>query len=240
MSHFREPYIIVALDGCDESRALNLAEQLNPQYCRLKVGKELFTRCGPQLVQRLQDKGYSIFLDLKYHDIPNTVASACLAAAELGVWMLTLHVLGGMNMMLAAREAIDGYIGQRPLLIGVTILTSHNELEIKKIGLADTAAANVTRLALMAAECGLDGVTCSAREAAQLRTACGDACCLVTPGVRPANSVVSSQGSKPDDQQRVMTPQAALAAGSNYLVIGRPITQAIDPAQALTTILEQL
>lgn len=227
-----DPKIIVALDYPDTKPALALADQLDPQQCRLKVGKELFTRSGPSVVEALQQRGFQIFLDLKYHDIPHTVAKACAAAADLGVWMVNVHTLGGTAMMQAAREAIGDH-SQAPLLIGVTLLTSMNEKTFHEIGLTGSIESTVAKLAKMATESGLDGVVCSAQETPVLRAQLGDEFQLVTPGIRPA-------GSQADDQHRTMTPAEAIHAGSHYLVIGRPITQSADPLAALTTINQSL
>jgi len=224
--------IIVALDYPTMDAALSLADQLDPNRCKLKVGKELFTRSGPQVVDTLVAKGFDIFLDLKYHDIPNTVAKACRAAADLGVWMMNVHTLGGQDMMVAAREAIADH-SQRPLLIGVTLLTSMNETTFQQIGLSGTIQDTVLRLANLAQKSGLDGVVCSAQEASLLRQQHGPNFQLVTPGIRPAKSDIG-------DQHRTMTPIQALAAGSSYLVIGRPITGATDPMQALEAIEQSL
>ena len=222
------PPVIVALDFPDQSSALELVERLDPSLCRLKVGKELFTRAGPALVERLVKKGYDLFLDLKYHDIPNTVAAACDAAADLGVWMMNLHASGGRRMMETARERLEQR-RERPLLIAVTILTSLGEEDLAEIGFSGTPRENVRRLAALAADSGLDGVVCSPLEAALLREERGSDFLLVTPGVRPASASL-------DDQKRVMTPADALAAGATHLVIGRPITAAEDPVAALDAI----
>lgn len=224
--------IIVALDFSAGEDALNLARQLDPRTCRVKVGKELFVAEGPRLVEALQALGFDVFLDLKFHDIPNTVASACRAAANLGVWMVNVHALGGRDMLLAAREAIAN-LDTPPLLIGVTVLTSHGTATLDEVGLAGPPNAAVARLAGLVADCGLDGVVCSAREAADLRRAHGAGFRLVTPGIRPA-------GSELGDQTRVLTPAQAIAAGSDYLVIGRPISRASDPAAALSAIEREL
>ncbi len=227
------PRIIVALDFADADQALHLASRLDPRRCRVKVGKELFVSAGPDLVRRLHDQGFEVFLDLKFHDIPNTVAGACRAAAALGVWMVNVHALGGSVMMTAAREAVDAY-AKRPLLLAVTVLTSHDEATLGEIGLGgDTAGAAVERLASLAQRSGLDGVVCSAQEAHLLRKAHGESFRLLSPGIRPA-------GAASDDQHRVMTPARALAAGVDYLVIGRPITQAPDPVAALAAIEEEI
>ena len=217
--------LIVALDLPEPRQALDLARRLRPGSCRLKVGKELFTRGGPQVVESLHGLGFEVFLDLKFHDIPNTVARACAAAAELGVWMINVHTLGGRPMMEAAREALERG-SNRPILVGVTILTSMRDADLHEIGLAGTAIENVSRLAGLADSAGLDGVVCSPREAEALRTERSDGFRLVTPGIRPA-------GSAADDQSRITTPADALSAGADYLVVGRPITGADDPLQAV-------
>jgi len=220
--------VIVALDYPAAAPALEFAKRVSPQDCRLKIGKELFTAAGPALVETLVKQGFDIFLDLKFHDIPNTVAGACKAATQLGVWMLNVHASGGRAMMEAARAAV-GEGPQRPMLIAVTLLTSMGMKEIDEVGLAGDAAGAVRRLAKLAQASGLDGVVCSAREAALLRSECGPKFCLVTPGIRPA-------AASKDDQQRVMTPAAAVAAGADYLVIGRPVTQSPDPVATLAAI----
>ncbi len=224
--------VIVALDFADSRSALALVDRLDPALCRLKVGKELFTRAGPPVVEALVARGYEVFLDLKFHDIPNTVAAACDAAADLGVWMMNLHASGGRRMMEAARERLESR-SHRPLLIAVTILTSLGEEDLAEVGFQGTPAQNVRRLAALAERSGLDGVVCSPLEAAQLRAERGAGFLLVTPGVRPASAAL-------DDQKRVMTPADALAAGASHLVIGRPITAAEDPVAALRAILEEL
>lgn len=220
--------IIVALDYPTADAAVALASQLDPTRCKLKIGKELFTRSGPATVEKLVSQGFDIFLDLKYHDIPNTVAKACSAAADLGVWMMNVHTLGGSAMMVAAREAI-GNNTDRPLLIGVTLLTSMNQTTFDEIGLQGSISDTVLRLAKLANNSGLDGVVSSAQEATQLRSQHGENFQLVTPGIRPENS---ARG----DQHRTMTPAEAMAAGSSYLVIGRPITAAEKPMAALEAI----
>jgi orotidine-5'-phosphate decarboxylase len=220
--------IIVALDFAAEAPALALAERLDPARCRLKVGKELFTRLGPAFVERLQRLGFEIFLDLKFHDIPNTVAAACAVAADLGVWMVNVHVSGGRAMMEAARERLSRY-ERPPLLIGVTVLTSLDRADLDAIGCPGEPRERVLALATLAHESGLDGIVCSPLEAAPVRAALGSEFRLVTPGVRPA-------GAASGDQKRVMTPAEALAAGADYLVIGRPITQAPDPLSVIDEI----
>ncbi|MFA5372552.1 MAG: orotidine-5'-phosphate decarboxylase [Sideroxydans sp.] len=226
-----DPKIIVALDYPQAAPALALAARLQPSMCRLKVGKELFTAAGPQLVEQLQRLGFEVFLDLKFHDIPNTTAQACKSAAALGVWMVNVHALGGRRMLEAAHEALAN-TGRRPQLIAVTILTSMAQDDLREIGIEFSPAQMALRLASLSQECGLDGVVCSAQEAAILRAQCGEDFRLVTPGIRPALAAA-------DDQSRIMTPHAALAAGASYLVIGRPITQARDPLQALQDILRE-
>ena len=228
----REPRVIVALDYDNAGDALAFADAVHPSDCRLKVGLELFTLAGPSLVEKLTSRGFDVFLDLKFHDIPNTVAQACRAAAQLGVWMLNVHTLGGPRMLAAAREAIDG-CPDKPLLIGVTILTSHSAEELLQIGLTQSPSEMVVNLASMAQQAGLDGVVCSPHEAASLKQTQGDAFVLVTPGVRPA-------GSDNNDQARIMTPAEAISQGSDYLVIGRPITRAPDPAAALAEIIASI
>lgn len=220
--------IIVALDFGRESDAMALVERLDPSRCRVKIGKEMFTRNGPQLVEKLVAKGYDVFLDLKFHDIPNTVAGACRSAADLGVWMINVHALGGKRMMEAARDALEKN-SSRPQLIGVTILTSMGEEDIAQIGLSGTPADNVRRLALLAQESGLDGVVCSPKEVEMLREAIKSEFRLVTPGIRPA-------WAEKGDQTRITTPADAVRMGSDYLVIGRPITSAEEPLQALAKI----
>lgn len=227
-----DPKIIVALDYATVDAALTMADQIDPKRARVKVGKELFTRSGPQVVEALVKRGFDVFLDLKYHDIPNTVAKACGAAADLGVWMLNVHTLGGAAMMSAARAAV-GESDEAPILIGVTLLTSMDQQTFNQIGLTGTMTDTVVRLANLAKDSGLDGVVCSAQEASPLRAQLGEAFQLITPGIRPA-------GSDRGDQHRTMTPKEALAAGSHYLVIGRPITMSKDPMQALLDIEQSL
>lgn len=215
----QDPRIIVALDFSSAEEALQLARKLKPHLCRLKVGKELFTAAGPQLIEKLRTMDYEIFLDLKFHDIPNTVASACKAAASLGVWMTNVHALGGRKMLAAAREAIPRGSTK---LIAVTLLTSMDQNDIADIGLQGEPKQIVLRLAKLTKDCALDGVVCSALEAVNLRQQFGADFCLVTPGIRPADS-------QANDQKRITTPQQAMRNGASYLVIGRPITQSSDP-----------
>lgn len=227
-----DPRVIVALDYPDAAGALKLASRLDPGLCRLKVGKELYTAAGPDLVEKLRRSGFAVFLDLKYHDIPATVAGACLAAAELGVWMVNVHALGGRAMMEAARAALSRRRAP-PKLVAVTLLTSIGAADMEEIGLAGDPQEAVVRLARLAQACGLDGVVCSAEEAEPLRRQCGTEFCLVTPGIRPAASAR-------DDQQRVATPRQAIASGADFLVIGRPITRAADPLAALRAVHEEI
>lgn len=224
--------VIVALDYPAAEPALALAARLSPELCRLKVGKELFTRSGPSLVEALQGRGFDVFLDLKFHDIPNTVAGAVRAAAELGVWMANVHASGGRRMMEAAAEALQGY-DQRPVLIAVTVLTSMSDDDLLELGYTETAVERVSRLAELTQRCGLDGVVCSAMEAPRLRTERGEDFRLVTPGIRLA-------GDDAGDQRRVLTPADALANGSDYLVIGRSVTGAEDPMAALQRVHREL
>ncbi len=224
--------VLVALDYAEETAALTLAEQLSPRLCRLKIGKELFTRAGPGLVRRLQDMGFEIFLDLKFHDIPNTVAGAVQAAADLGVWMVNVHASGGRRMMEAAANALKHH-DRPPLLIAVTVLTSMTDEDLAELGYAETALQRVQRLATLAADCGLQGVVCSAVEAPLLRRQHGSGFCLVTPGIRLA-------GDSPGDQRRVVTPADARELGADYLVIGRSITGARDPLATLQRVRSEL
>ncbi len=220
--------IVVALDVPEGPAALALAARLDPALCRVKVGKELFVSAGPAVVESLQRAGFEVFLDLKFHDIPNTVAAACKAAARLGVWMMNVHASGGAAMMQAAREAVPAG-AKAPLLIGVTVFTSLKDAELAAIGWSGSAADNVMRLARLAHASGLDGVVCSAREASVLREIVGPGFVSVTPGIRPA-------GGEAGDQARVVTPEDAVRAGAHYLVVGRPVTQAADPAASLRAI----
>jgi len=224
--------VIVALDYPATEPALALADRLSPRLCRLKVGKELFTVAGPTLVESLQRRGFEVFLDLKFHDIPNTVAGAVRAAAALGVWMVNVHACGGRRMLEAAVDALAP-VRKKPLLIAVTVLTSMSEEDLRETGCDEPVAERVSRYAALAADCGLDGVVCSAGEATRLRRERGDGFCLVTPGIRLA-------GDSAGDQRRVLTPAEALAAGSDYLVIGRSITAAQDPLGALRRVHEEL
>lgn len=220
--------VVVALDYAHAADALRLAEQLSPAECRLKVGKELFTAEGPSVVRALQARGFELFLDLKFHDIPNTVAAAVATAADLGVWMVNVHASGGRRMMTAARDRLEqGAYATK--LIAVTVLTSMERADLAEVGLDLEPVEQVRRLAALTADCGLHGVVCSAQEAQMLRAAQGDGFLLVTPGIRPADSAAG-------DQRRIMTPEQAVAAGVSCMVIGRPVTQAADPAAALRAI----
>ena len=230
------PRLIVALDFPAAAEALALVEHLDPASCRLKVGKELFTRAGPALLDELHRREFSVFLDLKFHDIPNTVAGACRAAAERGVWMLNVHALGGRRMLEAAYAAVNT-VAHPPLLIAVTVLTSHSETELTELGIAESPEQLALRLAILAQSAGLDGVVCSAQEATLIRQQCGSDFTLVTPGIRPAEPTAANQ---PDDQRRVMTPQAAITAGADYLVVGRPVTRATNPAAIVAEINQEI
>ncbi|WP_028862512.1 orotidine-5'-phosphate decarboxylase [Psychromonas aquimarina] len=229
MSQLLDPKVVIALDYADQQQALDFISQLDPAACRLKVGKEMFTHFGPDFVKRLVDKGFDVFLDLKFHDIPNTVAKAVKAAADLGVWMVNVHAGGGRRMMEAAKAVLEPYGDKAPLLMAVTVLTSMDESDLKELGIELSPAEQVKRLASLTKSSGLDGVVCSAHEAQALKALLGDEFKLITPGIRPA-------GSDAGDQRRIMTPEQAVNAGSDYLVIGRPITQAADPAKVLSEI----
>jgi orotidine-5'-phosphate decarboxylase len=223
-----DPRIIVALDFADASAAVACAAGLDPALCRVKVGKELYTRAGPRVVDELQSLGFDVFLDLKFHDIPNTVAGACRAAAALGCWMINVHASGGRAMLCAARESLES-ARPRPLLIAVTVLTSLDAAQLAELGVNDPPALQVDRLAALARSAGLDGVVASPEEAGRIRAGCGAGFRIVTPGIRPA-------GADAHDQKRIATPAAAIRAGADYLVIGRPITAAAGPRAALHAI----
>jgi len=227
-----EPRVIVALDYADAAAARAVVARLRPDLCRLKVGKELFVAAGPDFVRELAGQGFAVFLDLKFHDIPNTVAQACKAAARLGVWMLNVHAAGGPRMLAAAREAVESGPAA-PLLIAVTVLTSMGREELQAIGVDAEPEAQVLRLAGLARDAGLDGVVCSALEAPALRRHMGARFRLVTPGIRPAGSAAC-------DQTRILTPAQAMRAGADDLVIGRPITQAADPVAELERIAAEI
>ena len=221
--------IIVALDYEKESDALALVDQIDPNLCRLKVGKEMFTTLGMNFVKQLHQRNFDVFLDLKYHDIPNTVARAVRSSADLGVWMVDLHASGGLRMMEEAKRILEPYGKDAPLLIAVTVLTSMEDLDLLQIGINASPMEQVLRLAHLTQRAGLDGVVCSPQEVEILRNACGEEFKLVTPGIRPT-------GADFGDQRRVMTPTAAIRAGSDYLVIGRPITKANNPVEVLRSI----
>lgn len=223
--------VVVALDFASATEAIAFADTVNPSLCKLKVGKELFTASGPALVEQLVARNFDVFLDLKFHDIPHTVAQACKVAASLGVWMVNVHASGGRKMLETTREALEG-LTHRPLLIAVTVLTSMDHKDLSELGLP-AVEQQVERLAKLTQSCGLDGVVCSAQEATHLKQVCGSEFKLITPGIRPAGSAVN-------DQNRIMTPKAALLAGSDYLVIGRPITQSDNPTLTLEQINAEL
>lgn len=225
--------LIVALDFDSEKAALDLVDKLNYKHCALKVGSELFTHYGSHFVKELIRRQFRVFLDLKFHDIPNTVAQACKAAADLGVWMLNVHSLGGFEMMKAAQEAVATYGKNRPILIAVTILTSLKEQALARVGINHSLEDEVKCLAKLAQEARLDGVVCSAHEVQLIKNECGSKFVTVTPGIRLL-------GNSCDDQSRIMTPAQAIAEGSHYLVIGRPITQAINPSEVITKILNDI
>ncbi|EHJ9065128.1 orotidine-5'-phosphate decarboxylase [Salmonella enterica subsp. enterica serovar Panama] len=224
-----ESPVVVALDYHERDKALAFVDKIDPRDCRFKVGKEMFTLFGPQLVRDLQQRGFDVFLDLKFHDIPNTTARAVAAAADLGVWMVNVHASGGARMMAAARDALAPFGKDAPLLIAVTVLTSMETCDLRDLGVTLSPAEHAERLARLTQQCGLDGVVCSAQEAVRFKQVFGTAFKLVTPGIRPA-------GSEAGDQRRIMTPEQALSAGVDYMVIGRPVTQSVDPAQTLKDI----
>ena len=227
-SSTRSP-VVVALDYDNRDNALAFVDRIDPQDCRLKVGKEMFTRFGPQLVRDLQQRGFEVFLDLKFHDIPNTTARAVAAAADLGVWMVNVHATGGARMMNAAREALLPFGNDAPLLIAVTVLTSMESSDLADLGVTLSPTDYAAKLAQLTQQCGLDGVVCSAQEAVRFKQELGSAFKLITPGIRPL-------GSDAGDQRRIMTPEQAQAAGVDYMVIGRPVTQSADPLLTLRTI----
>jgi len=233
MNQLVDPKVVIALDYQDKEQALNFISQLDPSSCRLKIGKEMFTHFGPEFVKQLVAKGFDVFLDLKFHDIPNTVASAVKAAADLGVWMVNVHASGGRRMMEAAKSILLPYGSDAPLLIAVTVLTSMDQSDLQELGIELSPAEQVKRLAKLAKLSGLDGVVCSAHEAQALKTLLGADFKLITPGIRPL-------GCDAGDQRRIMTPRQAIDAGSDYLVIGRPITQATNPVEVLKNINDSL
>jgi orotidine-5'-phosphate decarboxylase len=224
--------IIVALDYPTKSLAMEFVDKVDPGLCKLKVGKQLFTGCGPDIVESLVNKGFDVFLDLKFHDIPNTVYEACKSAVNLGVWMLNIHAIGGKEMLCAARQAVPAD-GSKHLLIAVTVLTSTSDQDLKDFGISYSAVDMVMKLAQMTADAGLDGVVCSAHETVQLRQTFGKEFYLITPGIRPADI-------NADDQKRIKTPSEAILSGSNFLVIGRPVTQSNDPVATLIAIKDEI
>ncbi|GLX81940.1 orotidine-5'-phosphate decarboxylase [Thalassotalea eurytherma] len=224
-----DPKVVVALDFNKQADALSFVDRIQPTDCRLKVGKEMFTHFGPEFVKTLSNKGFDVFLDLKFHDIPNTVAKAVSAAADLGVWMVNVHASGGQKMMEQAKHALQAYGNDAPLLIAVTVLTSMSREDLQGIGIDMEPQEQVMRLARLTQQSGLDGVVCSAMEAEMLKQSLGQDFKLVTPGIRPA-------GSAADDQKRIMTPKQAIDVGVDYLVVGRPITKAEDPQLVLNQI----
>jgi orotidine-5'-phosphate decarboxylase len=228
-----EKRIIVALDYPDQSSVLTFADSVSPDLCRLKVGKEVFTHSGPELVRALVDRGFDVFLDLKFHDIPTTVAKAVSAALDLGVWMLNVHALGGSRMMQAAREALEQQ-GGGSKLVAVTVLTSMRDNDLAELGLKMPAGELAAKLSGLAMQCGFHGVVCSAQEARGIADQCGESFLRVTPGIRPVSPSLG------DDQRRIMTPLQAVDGGSNYLVIGRPVTQSVDPVAALLAIKKEI
>ncbi|MGB1198546.1 MAG: orotidine-5'-phosphate decarboxylase [Thalassotalea sp.] len=224
-----DPKVVVALDFDKKQEALSFVDKIQPSDCRLKVGKEMFTYFGPEFVKQLTTKGFDVFLDLKFHDIPNTVAKAVTAAADLGVWMVNVHASGGTEMMIKSKEALTAYGNDAPLLIAVTVLTSMGQEDLNGLGITKTPAEQVLSLATLTKNAGLDGVVCSAWEAEALKSELGTEFKLITPGIRPA-------GASSDDQKRIMTPEQAIAVGVDYLVVGRPITKAEDPHSVLQQI----
>ncbi|HIG0327119.1 TPA: orotidine-5'-phosphate decarboxylase [Legionella pneumophila] len=227
------PKLIVALDFDNQDNALQLVDKLDPDHCALKVGSELFTLLGPQFVKELVRREFKVFLDLKFHDIPNTVAKACHSAAELGVWMINVHAIGGLKMLQAAKESLKTYGQNRPLLIAVTVLTSFEEAELASVGVSNSLPEQATHLAMLAREAGLDGVVSSAYEVKIIKQKCGENFITVTPGIRLPNNLKN-------DQSRIMTPQQAIREGSDFLVIGRPITQASNPYEVVSALLRDL
>ncbi|AMA64645.1 Orotidine 5'-phosphate decarboxylase [Candidatus Arsenophonus lipoptenae] len=219
--------IIVALDFHDLKDALSFVDNISPKLCRLKVGIHMFTLYGPKFIKILHDRGFQVFLDLKFHDIPNIVAQAVKSAAEMGVWMVNLHSSGGYKMMIAAKKALAEYGKNAPLLIAITVLTSIEQIDLHHIGINQSLNNYVLKLAQLVKKCGLDGIVCSANEALILKSICNDNdFLLVTPGIRLI-------GAKLDDQCRIMTPEKAINIGVDYIVIGRPITYSDNPVLTL-------
>jgi len=229
MNQITDPKVVIALDYDNKQTALDFINQLDPSTCRLKIGKEMFTHFGPDFVKEIVAKDFDVFLDLKFHDIPNTVAKAVKAAADLGVWMVNVHASGGRRMMEAAKAILEPYGDKAPLLIAVTVLTSMDESDLLELGIELSPLEQVKRLATLTKSSGLDGVVCSSHEATELKALLGKEFKLITPGIRP-------EGSEVGDQRRIKTPKQAMDSGSDYLVIGRPITKAANPTQVLTEI----
>lgn len=229
VNNMNDPKVVVALDFDKLKSAYNFVDKVDPSLCKLKVGKEMFTHFGPEFVKHLVDKQFKVFLDLKFHDIPNTVAKACIAAADMGIWMVNVHACGGPLMMEQARKGLEAYGLERPLLIAVTVLTSMDQAQLNAVGINRSLTEQVLHLAKLTRQSGLDGVVCSAQESSLLKREVAQDFVLVTPGIRPAGSDIG-------DQIRVMTPKEAVIAGSDYLVIGRPVTQAENPLQTLIDI----
>ncbi len=229
MTNKQDPKIIIAFDFDTERKVFDLLEKIEPGRARIKVGKELFTRFGPQMVRKIMSQGFEVFLDLKFHDIPNTVAKACLAAADLGVWMVNCHALGGENMLTTASEAVKKASGHQPHLIAVTLLTSHDEHSLKSLGMAEALPEMVLRLAKLTLNAGFDGIVCSPQDLKALKVGLSRDFISVTPGIRPTFA-------QKNDQVRTMSPKDAINEGASYLVIGRPITEAENPMVALEKI----
>lgn len=225
--------LIVALDFSEKKNALDLVAKLDPRHCALKVGSQMFTLFGTDFVRSLIQLGFKVFLDLKFHDIPNTVAQACRACADLGVWMINVHASGGLAMMQAAKKALEPYKQHKPLLIAVTVLTSMSSDELPEIGLTTTLESQVSRLAQLAYQAGLDGVVCSAFEVAMIKENCSRNFLTITPGLR-------LPGDDNHDQSRIMTPSEALKLGSDFLVLGRSISQVPDPQKVLARLLQEM
>ena len=226
------PKLFIAIDQNDINKAKDLIQKLSPEICGIKIGKELFTVCGPEIIEWSQAKGFKIFLDLKYHDIPNTVEKACYAASEMGISILNVHALGGKDMMLAAKEGVDKS-NNNPYLIAVTLLTSMDARALKEIGLTSSVSDQVLNLAINTGQAGLDGIVCSAKDIPIIKNKLPENFLYVTPGIRLSNSTK-------DDQKRVATPFEAIEMGSNILVIGRPITQAINPEAVIKEIIKEI
>lgn len=229
MNKVNDPKVVVALDFAQTNQAMSFIDKIDPKLCRLKVGKEMFTHFGPDFVKQLVSRKFDVFLDLKFHDIPNTVAKACQAAADLGVWMVNVHASGGPKMMEFAKAGLEKFGSEQPILIAVTVLTSMDQQQLNAIGISSSLEQQVLKLAQLTYDSGLDGVVCSAQESSLLKSAISQDFKLITPGIRPEGSVVG-------DQVRIMTPVQAIQAGSDYLVIGRPITQSADPLKTLIEI----